>query len=84
MGLITHAHWNKENLISWPQNKKSPTVAEEARRIGWEKHWNAALDEGAHCIGQNEMRGLVKTPCHKCFGDASSCPCEHYIRGHAR
>ncbi len=50
-------------------------VAEVAKCIGWEKLWEAALDEGPRCVW--ELRGLVKVLCHQCFGDGSNCPCEH-------
>ena len=62
-------------LVKCSLREKSPVVADVAGRH-WEKLWDAALDEGARCIEQ--MRGLVRMLCHKCFGDGSSCPYEHH------
>ena len=71
---IMKSDQEKQLVRSSQIRKESPTVATR-RCIGWGELWDAALNEGAHCIGQ--MRGLVKTLCYKCLGDASSCPCEH-------
>ena len=50
-------------------------VAHIARTVGWEKLWDAALDEGPRCVQQ--MKRLVKTLCHRCFGGTENCPCVH-------
>ena len=48
-------------------------VADIARMVEWEGLWDAALDEGPCCIQQ--MKRLVKTLCHHCFGE--DCQCVH-------
>ena len=49
------------------QDDKAPVVAEIARAVGWEKLWDASLDEGPRCI--QRLKRLVKCVCHRCFND---------------
>ena len=60
-------------LACCSQNDKAPVVADIARVVGWEKLWDASLDEGPRCVRQ--LKRLVKSACHRCFNDA--CPCQH-------
>ena len=60
-------------LCRCTQADKAPVVAGIAQIAGWERLWDAALDEGPRCI--KKMKCLVKAACHRCFGDC--CPCVH-------
>ena len=58
---------------SCSQADRAPVVADIARAAGWEKLWDATLDEGSRCV--QRLKRLVKSACHRCFDGA--CPCEH-------
>ena len=60
-------------LASCSQADRAPVVADIARAAGWEKLWDATLDEGSRCV--QRLKRLVKSACHRCFDGA--CPCEH-------
>ena len=45
------------------QIERAPVVMAITEIIGWEKLWDAALDEGSCCI--QWMKHFVKTLCHR-------------------
>ena len=53
------------------QEDRAPVVLVIAQVVRWEKLWDAALDEGPHCI--HWMKHLVKALCHRRFGDRLDC-----------